>query len=406
MFDSVQFFKQRFKEHLKELNRYLRYIFNGHIAFALFFFISAFAVYYQKLLQELPDDFPAALLMGVVFGLVVSYSPIRTLLKEPDLIFLTVAEHEMRHYFRRTIVYSFIVQLYIVVLVSAALGPLYMAHYTERQGKMYLLTILVFIIFKIWNMISNWWMLKVQIKEKRYAEQTIRITLNILIFYFLIRGSILVTTVLTVIFFILYMMNHRRAEQINQLNWELLVEKDQHRMQTFYQFANMFTDVPHLKSKTHKRTWLVRYFGRTAYRNENAFTYLYRRTFIRSGDYLGMFVRLLVIGGLAIYFIPNIWLKILFAFLFIYMTIFQLMPLYHHHRTNIWIDLYPMSQASRVQAALQLFMQLAVVQVVCFSVIILIIAQWLAFLIVLLGGVVFSYIFINTYAKHKLKAKS
>ena len=71
MFDSVQFFKQRFKEHLKELNRYLRYIFNGHIAFALFFFISAFAVYYQKLLQELPDDFPAALLMGVVFGLVV-----------------------------------------------------------------------------------------------------------------------------------------------------------------------------------------------------------------------------------------------------------------------------------------------------------------------------------------------
>src|SRR5699024_10626830 len=89
------------------------------------------------------DDFPAALLMGVVFGLVVSYSPIRTLLKEPDLIFLTVAEHEMRHYFRRTIVYSFIVQLYIVVLVSAALGPLYMAHYTERQGKMYLLTIIM-----------------------------------------------------------------------------------------------------------------------------------------------------------------------------------------------------------------------------------------------------------------------
>lgn len=406
MFDSIQFFKERFKEHLKELNRYLRYIFNGHIAFAMFFFISVFAVYYQQLLQKLPENFPVALVVGIIFGLVVSHSPIRTLLKEPDLIFLTVAENKMRHYFRRTIVYSFIVQLYIVVLVSAALGPLYLAAYPERQGKMYLLTILVLIIFKIWNMMSNWWMLKVQIKETRYLEQVIRIALNMLIFYFIVRGSIWIATILTIIFLILYLINYRRAEQINQLNWELLVEKDQHRMQTFYRFANMFTDVPHLKSKTHKRTWLVRYVGRTAYGKETAFTYLYRRTFIRSGDYLGMFIRLLILGGLAIYFIPNIWLKVLFAFLFIYMTIFQLTTLYHHHRTNVWIDLYPLTSESRLKAVLKLLMQLAVLQVVCFSIVLIVLTQWIAFFMVLIGGVMFSYVFIYTYTKNKLKASS
>src|SRR5699024_6027292 len=117
-------------------------------------------------------------------------------------------------------------------------------------GKMNLLTILVLIIFKRWIMMSNWWMLKVQIKETRYLEQVIRIALNMLIFYFIVRGSIWIATILTIIFLILYLINYRRAEQINQLNWELLVEKDQHRMQTFYRFANMFTDVPHLKSKT------------------------------------------------------------------------------------------------------------------------------------------------------------
>src|SRR5699024_11235734 len=130
MFDSIQFFKERFKEHLKELNRYLRYIFNGHIAFAMFFFISVFAVYYQQLLQKLPENFPVALVVGIIFGLVVSHSPIRTLLKEPDLIFLTVAENKMRHYFRRTIVYSFIVQLYIVVLVSRS-----EEHTSELQSR-------------------------------------------------------------------------------------------------------------------------------------------------------------------------------------------------------------------------------------------------------------------------------
>ena len=88
MFDSHAFYKKRISEHLKETSRYLRYIFNGHIAFASFFFIAVAAYYYQQALTELPDNFPTSIIIGVAFGLVASYSPVRTLLKEPDLVFL------------------------------------------------------------------------------------------------------------------------------------------------------------------------------------------------------------------------------------------------------------------------------------------------------------------------------
>ena len=112
MFDSHEFYKKRFSSHLKETGRYLKYIFNGHMAFAILFFISASAYYYQQWLTELPANFPTALIIGITFGLIVSYSPVRTLLKEPDLVFLIVAETKMGAYFRNALIYSFVIQLY------------------------------------------------------------------------------------------------------------------------------------------------------------------------------------------------------------------------------------------------------------------------------------------------------
>jgi len=60
MFDSHAFFKRRLSAHVKELSRYLRYIFNGHMAVAMLFFISALAYYYQQWLAQLSEQFPTS----------------------------------------------------------------------------------------------------------------------------------------------------------------------------------------------------------------------------------------------------------------------------------------------------------------------------------------------------------
>ncbi|WP_267129008.1 ABC transporter permease [Radiobacillus deserti] len=123
MFDAQQLFRKRFSEHFKELSRYLKYIFNGHLVIVMLFILSALVYYYQQWLLDIPEGFPSIWVMAILMGFVASYSPIQTLLKEPDLVFLLPAEHKMRPYFRNALLYSLVIQLYLVFLIFAGLGP-------------------------------------------------------------------------------------------------------------------------------------------------------------------------------------------------------------------------------------------------------------------------------------------
>lgn len=402
MFDSHDFYKKRLSVHIKETSRYLKYIFNGHIAVAMLFFISALAYYYQQWLVGLPEDFPTAGIMGVALGLLVSYSPVRTLLKEPDLVFLIAAETKMHAYFRNALIYSFVIQLYLVLLVAAAFGPLYFASFPDRSGQMYLLSIAILLVFKVGNLIANWWMLKVREPGTRRLDLAVRTVLNVVVFYFIISGNMLMAGITSVMFALLFLYVLNVSRKQAGIVWDLLVEKDQNRMQTFYRIANMFADVPHLKNRVKKRQWLVSLVSNLSVNKKNTFDYLYRITFIRSGDYLGMYIRLIVIGGLFIYYIPNVWMKIIFAVLFLYLSCFQMMTIYQHHRTNIWLDIYPVEAKPKQQAVMKLLYQLSIGQAVIFSLVFLFTQAYIGFAITLLGGILFNFLFINGYVKAKL----
>lgn len=402
MFDSHAFFKRRFSAHMKETSRYLRYIFNGHIAVAMLFFISAAAYYYQGWLANLPDNFPTAWIIGVAFGLLVSYSPVRTLLKEPDLVFLIAAENKMGPYFRDALIYSFVIQLYLILLAGAAFGPLYFASYPDRAGNIYLLTLLVVLIFKVGNLVDNWWMLKIREPGIRQVDQAVRMLLNVAVFYFIVQGEMVWAGITTVLFTLVFLYDLSVSRKYPGIVWDLLVEKDRSRMQTFYRIANMFTDVPHLKNQVKNRHWLVSLVSRVPFSKRHTFDYLYRISFVRSGDYLGMYVRLIVIGGLFVYFVPNIWMKLLFALLFLYMSAFQMMTLYHHHRTIMWLDLYPVDIGVRQRSLLKLLFQLTLFQTIIYTLLFIVMQEWAGMLIVLAGGIVFDYLFILGYVKKKV----
>lgn len=401
MFDSHDLFKKRLSAHMKEMSRYLRYILNGHLAVVLFFLISAIAVYYQQWLAQLPDDFPSSWIIGIAFGLVVSYAPISTLLQAPDLVFLIPAEHKMNDYFRNSLVYSFVSQLLTLLFVVAALSPLYFHAFPERGGSVYLLTFLLVLIFKGWNLITNWWLLKIRDQNIRWVDQIVRLLLNCATFFFIVRGEILFAFIMTValIGLFLYVFNISRKQA--GIAWDILVEKDQNRMQLFYRMANLFTDVPHLKNRLKKRRWLVSIVSKLPFEKKRTYDYLYRITFIRSGDYLGMYIRLIIIGGVFIYIVPNPLMKILFGLLFIYMSCFQMMTLYQHYRTNIWLDLYPVEQSVRRQAVTKWLFQLTFIQTILFTILFLVMQIYGGALLILVGGSLFTIIFINGYVKSK-----
>ncbi|MCA0969663.1 ABC transporter permease [Halobacillus litoralis] len=403
MIDAKKFWMRRFTEHVKETNRYLKYIFNEHIGVAMLFFISALAYYYQQWLAELPEDFPTGAIIGISFGLIVSYSPVRTLLKEPDLVFLLPAEYQLGDYFRRCLYYSYVVQLYLVFLVAAALGPLYFAGFPELGMSYYLMLIGIMLVVKLWNLLSNWWMLKERNPRIRGIDQVIKVFLNVSIFYFLAKGNWGYASVVTILLVVLVLYTFQLSRQKAGLAWDLLVRKDQQRMRTFYRIANMFVDVPHLKNTVKKRHRLVNAVASmVSYNQKETYSYLYRITFIRSSDYLGMYLRLIVIGALAIWFVPNIWVKIVFALLFIYLSGFQMMTLWNHHRTIAWLDIYPVKQEWRKKALVQWLNQILLAQTFLFG--LLFIFQWnlLGLVVVWVGGSLFSLTFVRMYVKPRL----
>lgn len=402
MFDSHDLFKKRLTSYLKEMSRYLKYILNGHIAVALFFFIAVVAVYYQQWLMELPANFPSTWIIGIVFGLLVSYNPVHTLLQEPDLVFLIPAEHKMNKYFRKSLIFSYVSTLFITLFIIAAISPLYFHSFPNRSGNSYLLIVFVILVFKVWNLIANWWILKIREGIIRRNDTFIRIILNCMVFFFIIKGEIMLAGVTTILFIGLFLYDYSLSRQRTGLAWDILVAKDQNRMQTFYRLANLFTDVPHLKNPINKRHWLVLFVHKLPFHYRYTYDYLYRIAFIRSGDYLSMYVRLIIVGGLFMYFIPNEWMKLFFALLFVYLSSFQMMTLYYHFRTIMWLDIYPIKITDRKQAVIKWLFLLTLVQTILYALIFLGMQAYIGFGVTLLGGIIFNFLFTYGYIKYRL----
>ncbi len=403
MFDATSLFKERLNDHIKNLSRYLRYILNGHTTIALIFLISVLAVYYQQFLNALPANFPSLLIIGLALGAVATWTPINTFLKRPDLVFLTVAEKQMGAYFKRALTYSFIVQLYVLFLVAAIFGPLYTHTFPKGVGFSFLLIIGITLTLKLINHSINWWMLKVRNRRIRQFDLFLRFLITTGLLISIMNQSLILILILVFLYSVVTLNNYLLTRKQVGLAWDVLVEKDEQSLQRFYRMASMFVNVPHLKSRVRKRPLLTKWIeSRSRIKNKNTFDYLYKLTFIRSNDYLNMYVRLLLLGGLIIYFLPNQVLQIMISLLFIYMSSFQMISLYQHHRTSLWIDLYPLEKENRQAPFKKFIKELAFIQTGIYTLILLVRSEWVIGLSVLILGSLFTLIF-SKYVDKQIK---
>jgi ABC-2 type transport system permease protein len=196
---------------------------------------------------------------------------------------------------------------------------------------------------------------------------------------------------------------YKRTKKMG-LKWNQLIEHEEKRMSSFYRIANLFTDVPKLKDTVKRRKWLDVFISRIPFSQQHTYLYLFSRTFIRSSDYLGLFIRLTIIGILALYFISYGIGIILMVVLFLYLTGFQLLPLWNHHQNKLWVDLYPLKEKHKADAFHSLLLVILMVQAVIFALFILAKGEALLALIGLLTGMVFNYIFIYFYSKKRIKS--
>ncbi|UII56890.1 ABC transporter permease [Cytobacillus spongiae] len=402
MFDEKKLWKERFSSTNKELGRYLRYIFNGHLVIVLVFLLGTAAYYYQEWLRTLPTDFPAAIVLAVFLGGILTYSPVYTYLLEADRIFLLPLETKLGNYFKRSIGISFVFQVYLITVGLAVFMPMY-AHVNHGSFRAFVPFLLVISAVKLVNILIKWRVQFYVEKRVHVIDSCIRYFINGSLLYFLFaNASPLYAGLIWLMLLGLYFYYSSQTKNMG-LKWGSLIEQEEKRMAAFYRLANMFTDVPQLRNSVKRRKWLDWLFGTLPYVKEKTYSHLYARTFLRAGDYFGLFIRLTIIGALVIYFISFGYGQLLFVLLFLYLTGFQLLPLWMHYQNKLWVMLYPIKEADRLRSFQRLLVMVLGIQSLFLSLPILLKGDLLIGLLAIFSGWIFTYFYVFIYSQQRLK---
>lgn len=402
MVDEKKLWRDRAGKRIKDLGRYLRYIFNSHLIIVMIFLLGFASYQYQNWVKSLSAGFPAEIVMAIVIGCILTLSPVYNFLLEADQVFLLPLENKMKKYFYYSGIVSLIFQGYLLLLVLAVFMPMY-AHVTKNGYRFFFLFLILLLAVKAWNAGCSW-RISYFVQASYYRwDMIVRYVINTSFAFLLfkIANPLILAMVAAIMFF--YFRAFFVLTKSSGLKWDLLITQEEKRMNSFYRLANLFIDVPKLKETVKRRKYLDFLLRPFAFSQKKTYHYLYARTFLRSGDYLGLFMRLTVIGSIVIYFLPPGVAQIILSVLFLYLTGFQLLPLWKHHQYKFWVDLYPVSSKYKTSAFEFLLVIIMLAQTIIFAFIILIKQQWLISLLEFIAGCLFSYFFVYIYSKNRLK---
>jgi ABC-2 type transport system permease protein len=393
--------KKRIIDYNQELQKYLKYMFNDHLLFVLIFALGGAAFTYNQWVKTLEPSFPAAYIMAFILGLILAWSPVYTFLKEADAVYLLPLENRLSGYFRKSIWISFMFQSYIQLIVLAALMPMYVAVSGNGFKSFFPLLALV-LALKVWNLYVRWFMLRYQEKEAHWIDSIIRFLLSGSFLLLILSDAPILTTIAVAVIMAGYLFYFYQTTKKKNLKWDLLIHLEQQRMLMFYRIANMFTDVPKLKGKVHRRRWLD-FIVKTDFSQGDSYRHLYLRSLVRTSEYSGLYIRLTLIGAVLIYTNQSIIVNILTALLFLYLTGFQLVPLYKRFDYKIWVLIYPLSKELKTSSFKKVLTQSMMIQSIIFALPLIMKGLWLEGVIILLTGFVFSFLFSSYYLAQRLK---
>jgi ABC-2 type transport system permease protein len=402
MMDVRKYWKDRFKLFRGEIQKYMKYILTDHLKSVLFVGLGFLAFYYQSWLETLPANFPAALIIAVIMAIILANGTVITFLKEADVVFFLPLEEKLKSYFVRSFFLTYMLHAYIVVMISGMLIPLYLKQIKGPTSSIVLL-ILVLVLAKGWNLCVSWENAYFYEKERKVMDYLLRIFLNFALVYMVIIPSLRLYTfgiagIMGAYLFYLFMQTKGRS-----LPWERLIEQEQRRMALFYRVANMFTDVPGMKGRAKRRKWLDIFTRGIGFASKETYSYLYIRTFLRSGDYAGLYIRLVCIGIILLTVIPNQYIQLAVGVFFLYLISFQLQTLWHHHRSLLWLSLYPIEEIHKKEALLRIMWKLTFIASILFAGATMLKTGVLIGLIAGACNVIFSYLYTRFYVQKKAK---
>lgn len=297
-----EIWSDRFVRYMTELQKYMKFVFTGHLAIVLLFTIGAGGYAYSEWLKEVPSEFPSAIIAAVLIGAVLSICSPVTLLKPADIVFFLPMENKLEEYVKRSLRYSLFSQLPLPYILFIILLPLLAA--TDVAGKpQFLLTAIVILLVKWLYVETEYHYRRANEGEGIWKDRLVRFVFAALLMYVMLAGSPYFIPLVGVLMAVYYLFWKKRSAA-NPFPYEHFISVEQNRMMRFYRFANYFTDVPHLKGSVSRRAWLGFLLRSAQFGQTSPQRYLLRRTLVRTDDIFWLWVRLTVLSVLGVALIP------------------------------------------------------------------------------------------------------
>ena len=291
----------RFMHYVGEVQKYMQFIFTGHIAIVMVFLIGAGGYQYSEWLKVVSTDFPAQMLIAVAVGVILAFSRPTTLLREPDQVYLLPLESKMPQYFKKALAWTFWSQVWLVAIVYIISIPLLKAVTALTTFDIWAIFFLI-VVLKYLSVQGEFSYRYSTRGHLVWGDRFIRAIVFGLAVYMGLQTQLVLAFVMTVIACV-YVFVFRKKCEGEPVPYEHLVKIEQNRMMSFYRFANYFTDIRHLRGSIRRRGWLDWLYKFVPYAKGNAQKYLVFRTFVRTDDHFYLWVRLTAISAVIVMFV-------------------------------------------------------------------------------------------------------
>lgn len=362
----TEFFNDRLQRHQKQMLKYMRFVFNDHFVIFCTFLLGGIGLYYSDFVKTLPKGTPAGTVaVALVWLASLFIGTFVTLAKPADLVFLLPKESAMRKYLSVSLRYSCWLPFALLFLIGGFTMPLYVV---SRNGSF---SSFPFLIVMLWGL--KYAHLQVQRADLFFAEGTQRNRLVWLLAAVVViaMGLWNMPVVGMIGGLAVAVLSHYLLWQklAGDLDWERMVVKERSRIYRIYRFINLFTDVPQVSTAVKRRKYLDGLLARIPAQQANTYTYLYARRLLRGTEYSGLYLRLLVIGGLLLAFIDQGWFSVLIGSLFIYLIGFQLVPVYNQFQYMVLTALYPVPEKQKAEALKKILLTLLLTTAVLYGIV-------------------------------------
>lgn len=363
--------QKRVQKHIQEQVKYLRLVFNDHFVIAIIFLLGALGYTYANAVKGLdPQAWWLKPVLSLVLLAAVSFGRLATLLKEADSVFLLPKESGLVTYLKSARLYSSWLPLIAMAFVTLLVAPLLLITKTVPAWHIAVALITLVIIkdrrFSI--QLRQWYQ-----ADETQATKGLSLILDLAIIASQLYQWLNLVGVLVALGLAYYQRQQLARVQKTQLfDWLAAVGAEDSRMGRIYRLYNLFTDVPGLSSQVKRRRYLDGLLKPIIAKPANTYLYLYARGFLRGTEFSGLYIRLVVLGGIILCFSHIWWLSLALGLLLIYLVGFQLLPFYNQYDQIIFTHLYPVSTTKRIQAFSQLMRTLLLLQALLFSVILLV----------------------------------